>query len=555
MKLLNLPVWSCATFLFLVGCGGGGGGGGGVTVGDPDAGADTDNQGTPPAPWTNVAWTTTAVEPSTPDKPRGDLGNLVAASDGTLYYAYLANNGASGQCTGLAIVSGTTQAPGTDYDVKIAVQAAGATSFGTPERLPVENAPEGGDGKPTYNFVGGRVGLDSAIMPNGHLLVATPGGSNGQFTCAVANLLLGERTGAAAYTMSRATTGSKDWGPFCAAGVTDDLSCCPDAGACTQGSDSGYYPSIAFDANNNYHIAYLDSHFVTDNDGKTHGDFEILNQTGTEYGGIDMWSGYGAFSTLRYKGDVGLVVTLGNLTGDIELFTNTNGGAWSLVANFSDGGSNQGRQRLEIAPNGNLGISYYQTTNSHAKTASDDLWYCEYAASDTTFSIPVCDRPETATLVAGQDVSLAFDSQSRPVMSYYYCGGGSCVHDGLRVTWHDSPLTTSTKTNKWWRFNAHNIDNDSKRFFDVHCSGPNHRGADDCLPRCHHRRSHGRLRKIQLMRAPLMVFALAMLASACGGYGNRLEGSISQSFSLAFDNDDVRIQDASLIVEYNQDER
>jgi len=53
-----------------------------------------------------------------------------------------------------------------------------------------------------------------------------------------------------------------------------------------------------------------------------------------------------------------------------------------------------------------------------------------------------------------------------------------------------------------------------------------------------------------MMRAALMVFALAVGSSACGGYGNRLEGSISQSFSLDFDTDDIRKQDASLIVEY-----
>jgi hypothetical protein len=55
-----------------------------------------------------------------------------------------------------------------------------------------------------------------------------------------------------------------------------------------------------------------------------------------------------------------------------------------------------------------------------------------------------------------------------------------------------------------------------------------------------------------MMRPLLSMFALAVLATACGGYGNRLEGSISQSFSLDFNKDDIRKQDASLIVEYTK---
>lgn len=55
-----------------------------------------------------------------------------------------------------------------------------------------------------------------------------------------------------------------------------------------------------------------------------------------------------------------------------------------------------------------------------------------------------------------------------------------------------------------------------------------------------------------MMRALLPVFAIAVMTTGCGGYGNRLEGSISQSFSLDFDHNDIRKQDASLIVEYTK---
>lgn len=53
-----------------------------------------------------------------------------------------------------------------------------------------------------------------------------------------------------------------------------------------------------------------------------------------------------------------------------------------------------------------------------------------------------------------------------------------------------------------------------------------------------------------MMRTALAAFVLAVWGTGCGGYGNRLEGSISSSFSLDFDSNDIRIQDDSLIVEY-----
>lgn len=53
------------------------------------------------------------------------------------------------------------------------------------------------------------------------------------------------------------------------------------------------------------------------------------------------------------------------------------------------------------------------------------------------------------------------------------------------------------------------------------------------------------------MRQIWLVSVLAVVGLAgCGGYENRLEGSISSSFSLDFDSVNVRKQDVSLIVEY-----
>lgn len=54
-----------------------------------------------------------------------------------------------------------------------------------------------------------------------------------------------------------------------------------------------------------------------------------------------------------------------------------------------------------------------------------------------------------------------------------------------------------------------------------------------------------------MLRTLLIAFALASTA-ACGGFDNRLEGSISSSFSLDFDNVLIRKQGASLIVEWHR---
>lgn len=48
----------------------------------------------------------------------------------------------------------------------------------------------------------------------------------------------------------------------------------------------------------------------------------------------------------------------------------------------------------------------------------------------------------------------------------------------------------------------------------------------------------------------LSALAVALVLAGCGGYSNRLEGSISSSFSLDFDSVNVRQQATSLIVEY-----
>jgi hypothetical protein len=47
-----------------------------------------------------------------------------------------------------------------------------------------------------------------------------------------------------------------------------------------------------------------------------------------------------------------------------------------------------------------------------------------------------------------------------------------------------------------------------------------------------------------------LVTAFVLLAAACGGPGNSLEGSIGESFSLDFDRAEIRRQDLQLIIEY-----
>lgn len=47
--------------------------------------------------------------------------------------------------------------------------------------------------------------------------------------------------------------------------------------------------------------------------------------------------------------------------------------------------------------------------------------------------------------------------------------------------------------------------------------------------------------------------ALVLLAAACGGPGNSLEGSIGESFSLDYDTARIRRQDLQLLIEYLRD--
>lgn len=458
LKHALLPLFCVALFA----CGGSDGP---VDVGEGDddevdVPLDNGNGGQAPPPYNTLTWQVTEVERATSDRPAGDFGKLVTDRDGTMYYAYLRNEpSTSSDCRDLPLLSQTDAVPGLRYQLHVAVRPAGGQFGTTPERLPVENAPVAppDPDAPTAltNFIGGRLGLDAAIDPaNGNLLIATPGGGNGQFTCASSDLLFGRRTGANSYAMSTPATAS------------DSCTGCPctSDGACDEGTDVGYYPSIGIRNNGSIAVSYLDRHFVTDEDGK-YADFEIVSITGGGgFEAIAPWSGAGFWGTLRYKGSFGFAVGSDLVSRGPQIFRKDGTEAWERV-DFDVGQEAANSQvLLEEAPNGNLGLVYYQSRDRRGGS-SNDLIYCESLDEDEGTNW-ICERPEPrAQIVAGAYPSLAFDADSQPLLSYYYCGSGSCIHDGLRFA--------VRAEGNWYVSNVHNVDNNRSGFWTSIAVDPN----------------------------------------------------------------------------------
>ncbi len=442
---LSLRGLGLSGLIALAACGGGGGNNNVIEGDEDDQVTDPNGNQVAPAPWTNVTFTVEDVEVKTPTQPAGRSGKLVRDSAGTLYYSYFRAGPTVPECD-IALFGGG-RAPSVSNDVIVAVKAAGAASF-TLEQIPLASM-----GGTNEAFVSNPLGLDATFDSMGRLVVTMPAGGPGQFVCASSDLVMATRTGSAAYNLGTLVT---DSGACCAVDPTREEMCGANASqnACQMGSDVGAWSAIVRRQSNALAVSYSDTHFTTDEDGQKSTDYELW-QTGGAVTGIRPWSGSGRWAVLReYQGSL------------ITAFSKNPGGAGAYVLKQQGDGTWTGedqsfgatvgeRLALEIAPNGTIGLLYYAIKDNSDRTV-DDLKLCESTDGGVTF--PTCSSPETATLIAGANPSLAYDSQSRPVVSYYFCGSNGCPNDGLRVAWRDN-------TGKWWKYNVHNIANNRSGFY------------------------------------------------------------------------------------------
>lgn len=408
-----------------------------VTTTDEEDGGDSSiNQGqTPPAPYDSLRFEVKDVEVNDPTLAAGWHGKLLRASDGALYYVYLKGDSIANTGCDRAIFGGGA-APAIRYKLKVAVKAPAAADF-TVETIDAQ------PGDATFDHVAGRLGLD-ATLDNNQLVVASPGGGGGQFTCASSDLLLARRVSANNYVTSLPVVGS---GSCCAVGTQAEL--CSDP-ACTQGTDAGYWPTIATKPGGGVAVAYVDAHFVTDQDGQSARDFELYDESGGVTG-IRPWSNQGLYGAMVFVGSTQVLAFTSFSGGGLTVLRRATGAtAWTgsdIRPNWRIGE----RIQLAVAGNGTIGMVFYAMKDDQDRTV-DDLYYCSSTDGGVTWSTP-CERIDQAAQSLGANPSLAFTNDNHPVVSYYFCGSGSgCANDGLRYAWRDD-------SGRWWFFDVHNVAN------------------------------------------------------------------------------------------------
>ena len=410
--------------------------------GDSDTTTDQDpNNGVkPPAPYDTLTFTLSDVEVDNPERAAGFQGKLVRAADGTLFYAYLKQDKVTPLCD-IAVFAGDA-APGVPYNVKVAVKGPSDTAF-TVESIPLASVPSGGN----VPYMTGRNGIDAAVNPSGQLVVAFPGGGAGLFTCGSSDLVLATRTGAGTYTFAVPVTGSGAYGTVCA-----DKECCSDP-ACSQGQDAGTWPSVAFSGAGALGVAYVDSHNVVDEDGSNWQGYEFYESGSVS--GIRPWSGSGAYGDLLHDGTTWITAFSKFNGGGLTVLKN-NGTKWE-GSDLRPGWGIGERVSLAQAANGRVGLVFFARTNNQGQEVWD-LSYCYSDDGGSTWSTP-CESIDTRALRLGANPSLAFDSQSRPVVSYYFCGADvACSQDGVRFAWR-------ADDGKWWLFNVHNVNNNRSGYY------------------------------------------------------------------------------------------
>jgi len=395
-----------------------GGGSNGTEVDPPIV--DPDDPPPVPDP-TSLTWSiTTLCGDATPSSceaygnslAAGYQNKLVLAPDGTIYVAYLKYQGDMGTCD-IANFGGDA-VPNSRYDLKLARRAVGQTYWQI-EDVPLANVPAT-DNLP---YLAARYGLDGLYDAAGDALVlAFAAGGPGLASCGSSDLVLARRTSAGVWSFQVPAADSNACCTVCTPS-TSDLACCEDP-ACTAGTDVGAWAAVAQDDGDAIGVAFTDYHNYWDSDGYDHVGYELW-ESGAGVRGIRPWSGKGDFGDLVYAGAMPVAAYTSYGTGGLFVARRTGAStaddAWE-EQDLASGWRIGERINLARAPDGTLGLAAFVA--SDASGALNDLVYSSSSDDGATW-IPF-ELVEHQLLDAGRMPSLAFDSGSRPGVSYQHVG-------------------------------------------------------------------------------------------------------------------------------------
>ena len=418
-----------------------------VLPGADDNGGGDPNQGTAPAPWDTLTWTAKLVDTAGgTGKAAGTQGKLLRDSGGTLYYAFLKQMATTPDCN-IAVFGGGS-APMIHYDLRVATLAPAATTWN------VETVPLDSSGLTPPGYVNTRYGVDATFDASGHLAIAVAAGGPGLASCGSSDLVFAIRNGPGSWNITAKVTDSSACCADCAPAdpCMDDGSCecCGGAmqNACRTGTDVGAWAGIAL-CNGALAATFTDYHNFWDEDGQNFQGLEIIE--GSAVSGVRPWSGLGLYSALACPGGTPIAAASGYKRGGLELLRRSGTDWVSLPVTSGFAGWTIGeRIQLGIAPDGTVGLAFHAKANSSG-AEMDQLYYCSSADAGATW-----DPCTLVDIAVGGYPSLAFDKDSHPGLSYYYCGGAGCPisSDRPRLAWRDA-------NNKWWRFDLSNEANNS----------------------------------------------------------------------------------------------